>query len=92
MKIQLAHEAEKELVESYNWYEDQKEGLGKYFLEFFNMACQDILKSPLAYVKFHEFYQKPLSKFPFVLVYDISDELVTIYAVFHTSRNPKNKW
>jgi plasmid stabilization system protein ParE len=40
----------------------------------------------------HETYRRSLiRRFPYAVFDDHSDARVTIYAVFHTSRNP-NKW
>ncbi|MCY7411335.1 MAG: type II toxin-antitoxin system RelE/ParE family toxin [Chitinophagales bacterium] len=33
-----------------------------------------------------------LSVFPFQVIYEITDEQITVYSIFHTSRNPKKKF
>jgi len=40
----------------------------------------------------HEGYRRSLTRrFPYAVFYETSDETVTIYAVFHTSRGP-DRW
>ena len=36
--------------------------------------------------------QVSLKKFPFVIIYEIFENIIIVYAVFHTSRNPENKF
>ena len=38
------------------------------------------------------FRQAVLKQFPYVVVYEIKRTRVVVYAVFHTSRNPKQKF
>ncbi|MBL7731821.1 MAG: hypothetical protein JNM88_11640 [Chitinophagaceae bacterium] len=38
------------------------------------------------------FRQAALKRFPFVVVYEIIGYEVIVYAVFHTSRNPRSKF
>lgn len=38
-----------------------------------------------------EVYERPIPSLPFLLIYTVSDSMVEIIAVFHTSRNPKGK-
>ncbi len=39
MKIHIVDQAEDDLVEGYNFYEDQAAGLGVYFLDCFYFVC-----------------------------------------------------
>ena len=38
------------------------------------------------------FRQAALKRFPFVIVYEIIKAEVVVFAVFHTSKNPKGKF
>ena len=38
------------------------------------------------------FRQAALKRFPFVIVYEIIKTEVVVFAVFHTSKNPKGKF
>jgi toxin ParE1/3/4 len=78
---------------AYRWYEKRQAGLGDLFL-FEIESCYDrIESSPMLYAKIKKnFRQIILRTFPYVIVFEILKDDVVIYAVFHTSRNPKRKF
>ena len=85
--------ARKDMAESYFWYEDQKAGLGEEFLEEIRLKLKSLEINPLVFqIVKNPFRQAPLKRFPFVIVYEILQREVIIYAVFHTNRSPKKKW
>jgi len=79
--------------EAYKWYEEQQPGLGDLFLIELD-SCYDKLEAfPLVYAKIKKnFRQIILKTFPYVVVFEIFKDEVVIYAVFHTSRNPRKKF
>ena len=78
--------------EAYDWYELQQAGLGEIFLKELDDKYQKIETSPTLYGKRDSQYRHiSLKKFPFVIVFRIVKMTVVVYAVFHTSRNPKHK-
>jgi plasmid stabilization system protein ParE len=79
--------------EAYEWYDEQQPGLGITFLRELR-DCRDNLESrPEAYQKIKKNYrQLVLHTFPYVIVFEIIKNEVVVYAVFHTSRNPKKKF
>jgi plasmid stabilization system protein ParE len=77
------------------WYEAQLEGLGMRFENAIRKKLQDISSHPLTYSKKKgAFRQATIRNFPFVIVYKIKEPKNTIHisAIFHTKRNPKNKY
>lgn len=80
-------------LEAYDWYEEQQLGLGELFLKELN-SCFDKLEAwPLAYAKIKKDYRQIILKtFPYVAVYEIAKDEVIVFAVFHTSRNPRKKF
>ena len=79
--------------DAYDWYEEQQAGLGDRFL-FELEHCYDKLEArPASYAKINKnFRQIILRTCPYVVVFEIIKEDVVIYAVFHTSRNPRKKF
>jgi toxin ParE1/3/4 len=79
--------------EAYEWYEEQQTGLGDLFLRELE-RCYDKLESgPALYNKIKKnFRQIILKTFPYVVVFEIDNNDVVIYAVFHTSRNSRKKF
>lgn len=81
------------IEDAYEWYEIQKPGLGEEFLSELNGYYKKLESTPEYYGKIKkEYRQISLKRFPFVIVYEIIENDVVVFAVFHTSRNPKNKF
>jgi plasmid stabilization system protein ParE len=89
--VQIEYSAKIEIANAYDWYEDQEEGLGESFIKAFQKAIESIQKAPNGYTQVGYHRQFPLKHFPFVILYEIDKETMYIDAVFHTSRNPKEK-
>jgi len=88
----VAPEAEQDIAEAYAWYERQRVGLGEDFLSRVDACIQGICRAPQAHATVHENYRRGLvRRFPYAVFYEYADEKVTVYCVFHTSRDPE-KW
>ena len=91
-KLLLAQEAELDLAEAYAWYEKRRSGLGEDFLSSVDACLASIRRQPEMYTLVHETYRRALiRRFPFAIFYESAGTDVTIYGVFHTSRDPE-KW
>jgi len=68
-----------------------KEKDWEQFLDYFKGYLKILKTNPeLFSIKKPPFFRElPLKKFPFVIIYEIFQNEVIIYSVFHTSRNPK---
>lgn len=78
--------------EAYEWYESQKIGLGELFLIELEDKYNKIKTTPFVYGKRQQDYRHVvLKKFPYVIVFRIVENVVAVYAVFHSSRDPKHK-
>jgi plasmid stabilization system protein ParE len=85
-------EAEQDVAQAYTWYEEQEFGLGEEFLRCVDACIQFIRRNPEMYQVAHESYRRAVvRRFPYVVFYEHSDTIVTVYAVFHCSQDPK-KW
>jgi hypothetical protein len=79
--------------EAYDWYEEHQEGLGDSFLLELERCYDKIESLPALYAKINKnFRQIILRTFPYVVVFEILKNDVVVYAVFHTSRNPRKKF
>lgn len=90
--IEIRPLAAMEIVEAYDWYELQREGLGSEFLEEINNFHDSLLRNPLSY----SFYDEPVrqgkvNRFPYTVVYEVLDTAIIIYSVFMTSQDPSKK-
>ncbi|WP_390936284.1 type II toxin-antitoxin system RelE/ParE family toxin [Parapedobacter soli] len=90
----ISSAAEKELQDSFEWYEEQRLGLGERFLNQIDAAVMTVGNNPQLFpVKVGTYRQYVVSTFPFVIVYEYipENQLVYILHIFHTSRHPKKK-
>lgn len=91
-KLVIAPEAERDIAEAYDWYEDRRAGLGEEFLGCVDACIDGIARSPELHPPIHESYRRVLvRRFPYTVFYEHVAGTVTIYGIFHTSRNPE-KW
>jgi plasmid stabilization system protein ParE len=92
VELIVAPEAQQDLDEAYSWYEDRRPGLGEEFLGCVDACIQQIRRSPELHAKVHEDYRRALvRRFPYSVFYEHASGTVTVYCVFHTSRDPE-KW
>jgi plasmid stabilization system protein ParE len=94
MKYELIikEEASLEIIESYLFYESKSIGLGERFLNNIDLYFDRIQNSPEHYqIKRKPYREAFIKKFPFVIVYEVLESEVIVYAVFHSSRNPEEK-
>jgi plasmid stabilization system protein ParE len=88
----IAPEAAQDIDDAYGWYESQRAGLGEEFFTCLDACIQAICRMPEMHEKVHEEYRRGLvRRFPFTVFYEYSGGVVTVYCVFHTSRDPA-KW
>ncbi|MDZ7288316.1 MAG: type II toxin-antitoxin system RelE/ParE family toxin [candidate division KSB1 bacterium] len=91
-KLIIAPEAEQDISEAYAWYENRRIGLGEEFLSCVDACIQAICRMPEMYAVAHENYRRGLvRRFPYSIFYEYEDNTVTVYCVFHNSRDPQ-KW
>ena len=89
--IKIKEQANTEVSNAYNYYESKQIGLGEYFLSDFSNTINAIKLSPNGFVKFHQYRQVRFSVFPFVIVYEVIENQLVVYAVFETHQDPRKK-
>jgi plasmid stabilization system protein ParE len=94
--IIVKEEAHQDTLDAYWYYEKKQKGLGERFLDLLQSCYEAIAQHPTHYGYINEDPQQMLrdvkiDKFPFVIVYEIIEEEVIIYAVHNTYRHPKKK-
>jgi plasmid stabilization system protein ParE len=92
-ELVIAPEAESDIAESYAWYDDRRVGLGEEFLSSVDACIESIRRRPEMYRVTHEGQPSRLNTAAFSMPCSTSTlgATVTIYALFHTSRDP-DKW
>jgi plasmid stabilization system protein ParE len=85
-------EAAQDIAEAYAWYEVRRTGLGEEFLSCVEACLVAVGRIPDIHQVVHEGYRRALvRRFPYMVFYEYVEGTVTVYGVFHTSRDP-NKW
>jgi plasmid stabilization system protein ParE len=88
----IALEAEQDIAEAYAWYEGLRTGLGEEFLTCVEACLEALCRVPEMHAIVHEGYRRGLvRRFPYAVFYEYAESTVTVYGIFHTSRDP-DKW
>jgi hypothetical protein len=91
-KIQIDEEALQDIQSAINWYNEQSEGLGSRFLKQIKLQINSLKLDATIYAnRYSNVHCMLIKKFPFMVHYMIDNTNFTIqvFAVLHTSRNPK---
>lgn len=89
-RIIFKPEAELDLVEAYEWYEECELGLGAEFMRCVDSCVNEIQRHPEMYPVVHKNIRQGVTRrFPYSLFYFTSDDTLSIVSVFHASRDPK---
>lgn len=92
-KVKISSLAQKDLTESWEWYEEQSIGLGDRFSNIIYNDINVIAKDPFVYKKVKcDLREFVVNEFPYLIIYEYYDDVVNIIRIFHTSRNPKLKY
>ena len=87
--------ARAEFLYATSWYEEQQKGLGQKFISEIDKTIDVILKEPKLFSKRKKEYREGVtSNFPFNIVFRIYEpgSQIIIVAIYHSKRNPKNKY
>ena len=79
-----------DLEEAALWYEAQRSGLGREFLDAAEAALKQVMANPKGYaVAYEDRRRLLLARFPYSLVYRLIGDDVVVIAVVHAKRNPR---
>jgi toxin ParE1/3/4 len=89
----VKEEARQDIREAFEWYEDQREGLGDQFADETLFYLKHLTEFPLSYQRrYKENRELLLKTFPYVIVYRVTNpQTVIVLAVAHCKQNPKKK-
>ena len=88
-ELLIRPEAEKDLKESFVWYEDKRIGLGFNFLLQFEAGLHFITRNPtVSSKKYKDVRMYLLKRFPFKLFYLVNKNQIIVLAVLHSKRRP----
>ncbi len=95
-RVIITREAHNDTVEAYRYYEEKQSGLGERFLDVLQICYQSLSLQPEHYGYINEDSLKilrdvKLEKFPYIVVFEIIEVEVIVYAVHNTYKHPGNK-
>jgi plasmid stabilization system protein ParE len=91
-KLQIDEEALLDIQEITDWYNKQQQGVGSRFQKQIKLQINSLKKDANLYsCRYADVHCMIIKKFPFMVHYTIDAKLllVEVFAVIHTSRNPK---
>ena len=91
-ELKIDVDAFKDIQEAVEWYELQLKGLGQRYKIQTIKSINSLKKNPFVFsVKYNDIRCRKIEKFPFLIHYVIDENIktITVFAVFHTSRNPE---
>src|SRR5579871_2047794 len=91
-ELVVAPEAELDIAQAFAWYESRRPGLGEEFLSSVDASIERIRREPEMHAAVYEACRRALvRRFPYGVFYEYAETRITVFAVFHTSRDPE-KW
>ncbi|KAA3617112.1 MAG: type II toxin-antitoxin system RelE/ParE family toxin [Calditrichaeota bacterium] len=89
MKIKILNSAKEDLIEGFHFYESQKQGIGKYFLDSLYSDIESLqLFAGIHSIHFNNYYRLLSKRFPFAIYYRIEENEIRIYAALDCRRDP----
>jgi len=83
-------EAEADLAEAYDWYEEQRPGLGDDLLLCVEGAIDTARRNPEMFPVVHGEARRALTRrFPYGVFYIVEPERIVVLAIYHSSRDPE---
>jgi plasmid stabilization system protein ParE len=88
-EIFVQRDAQREVQEVFDYYEEKSEGLGFEFLRSLDAALQSVKRNPLSYQTIYKESRRVLlRKFPYALFYVVEETRIVVIACFNQKRHP----
>lgn len=87
--VVFKEEADDDVFDARNWYETRRIGLGDELLDEIEEFVKVLEQEPQIFqVRNHNWRYCPLKRFPYLIVFEIEQQEVVVYAVFNTYQHP----
>ena len=81
--------ADLDVEAAFDWYENERPGLGLEFLDELRAAYNRIADGPLKYKELRGGIRRALlRRFPYAVYFAVEADIVVVVAVLHASRDP----
>ena len=89
LPLTLHRSVQPEIDEAARWYEDQRAGLGREFLESIDRTMCDITANPARFgFARADIREGAVQRFPYAVYYRVLPDRIRVLAVQHTARDP----
>ncbi|MCW5553068.1 MAG: type II toxin-antitoxin system RelE/ParE family toxin [Verrucomicrobiae bacterium] len=83
-------EAEGDLAEAFDWYDERRAGLGTEFLAEVDAALEKAIENPLRFAALYHHVRRALvRRFPYKIFFYIEANRVVVIGVIHAKRHPR---
>lgn len=87
--LTLRKEAEFDIGEYFDFYEEKRDGLGRDFLLCVEEALDKLQRNPFIYSKIHkELRRISIRRFPYRVFFFVQGQRIIVTAVFHARKDP----
>ncbi len=92
-QLVVSQKAEAEAGEAAGWYEGERAGLGKAFLDRIELSLDEIAENPLRFPQIYRNIRRAMVwRFPYGIYFRIrSPALIKVVAILHLARDPR-RW
>jgi toxin ParE1/3/4 len=90
MRLIIRMEAEADLADAYDWYEDQREGLGEEFLDEISITLSTVIEQPLRFPAIYRKTRRALvHRFPYGVFFQVRFDTIAVVAALHLACDPR---
>ena len=86
----IKEEARNDIFDAYHWYESKQIGLGDRLIKIIENQFKHIIKNPSSFlIEIEQMRKLVIPKFPYVIIYEIEENNIFVYALFNTNQHPQ---
>ncbi|CAL65059.1 type II toxin-antitoxin system RelE/ParE family toxin [Christiangramia forsetii] len=87
--LDFIDEVNEDVANAYKFYESKRTGLGEEFLKHLETYFDRIQSEPFHFPEKRKPYREAfIKRFPYIIVYEIVEKSIIIYAIFNTWQDP----
>lgn len=88
--ILVLSDAVKDIQSAFQWYEQQRPGLGYALLEEIETCFEKLSRNPENYSYINSTYRRiKTNRFPYLIVYEVNATNIIVNSVRHSKRKPR---
>jgi plasmid stabilization system protein ParE len=93
MKVVVKEEVYSDLLQIVKWYEAKSPEIALAFLDEWEQSLTFVSENPFAFqIKFKNFRHSKVTRFPYLIIFEIENAEIIIYSVIHCSRKPTKRY